>query len=545
MKNILYKKILFVIGILLLNACDDDFLTEAPRSFLSPETAYSTDDGLASGAGGLYDEFVINFFQHSPRFIAFWAAVNGATDFNIQGAARRNNELHQLNSELNGQTVDADLQHSWSHFYRLVNNATNILDFSEAHEWSNENLRNRTEGEARFFRAWGHFFLTMLWGDVPLIKESVTGVKVDFTRTPQSEVLAFVVEDLTAAADLLPSIPDDPGRIVRGTAMHMLAYAYLAQEDWVNAETWAQALIDDPNHSLVTERFGTKADDPKGDPFWDLFQLDNHNNNPEALMVIQNGNAEANPLYAGWANAGGTFQVLCIPRDLGTRYERIAELFPHIKYGGRRNGLNQPTMSWLELFESQDVRRNTANVHQVFVALTSTTNANEGDTIYVYGDPNKGIYPQDHVNLRPYPTKWDWEGVQAAGLTYGTTIRDAYVIRLAETYLILAEAQLMQGKNQEAADNINAVRARAGASMVAPGDVTIDFILDEKARELWGEQYSRKVDLFRTGKYVERVKRYNPDAGANVQEFHTLLPIPQSEIDLNTGAEFSQNQGYN
>lgn len=126
----------------------------------------------------------------------------------------------------------------------------------------------------------------------------------------------------------------------------------------------------------------------------------------------------------------------------------------------------------------------------------------------------------------------------------GGTIRDHYMIRLAETYLILAEAQHRQGKNMEAAENINLVRQRAGASAISPEEINIDLILDEKTRELWGEQYSRKVDLFRTGKYHERVRLFNQEAGANVADKHRLLPIPQSEIDLNRNNELTQNPGW-
>ena len=156
------------------------------------------------------------------------------------------------------------------------------------------------------------------------------------------------------------------------------------------------------------------------------------------------------------------------------------------------------------------------------------------------------------MRLRPWPNKWWKESDPSDSTKYnsdevgytGGTIRDHYILRLAETYLILAEAQLMQSKTDEAAIAINKVRERSGATPIVGGDVTIDFILDEKARELWGEQYSRKVDLFRTGKYIERVKLYNDEAGSNVLPKHTLLPIPQSEIDLNRGAELKQNEGW-
>ena len=102
----------------------------------------------------------------------------------------------------------------------------------------------------------------------------------------------------------------------------------------------------------------------------------------------------------------------------------------------------------------------------------------------------------------------------------------------------------MQGKNDEAAESINMVRRRANASEISAEDVSVDFILDEKARELWGELRSRKIELFRTGKYVERVQNFNPEAGPNVSEKHTLLPIPQFEINLNSEAELNQNPDW-
>jgi starch-binding outer membrane protein, SusD/RagB family len=116
-------------------------------------------------------------------------------------------------------------------------------------------------------------------------------------------------------------------------------------------------------------------------------------------------------------------------------------------------------------------------------------------------------------------------------------------VRLAETYLLLAEAQFNQGKLEDAARTLNVVRARANASPITGPQVTLDFILDEYSRELMAEG-QRRYTLLRTGKWLERTRKYNPIAGPNVAEHNVLFPIPQAVIDANTGGPIPQNPGY-
>jgi hypothetical protein len=131
---------------------------------------------------------------------------------------------------------------------------------------------------------------------------------------------------------------------------------------------------------------------------------------------------------------------------------------------------------------------------------------------------------------------------------FGT--RDFVMIRLAEMYLIAAEAAWRQNKGGVAADYINVIRTRAAkpgkvAEMqVKASDINLDFILDERARELMGETH-RWYDLKRTGTLLERVKKYNLDAVPNIKEMHLVRPIPQTQIDRVTNpGEFTQNPGY-
>ena len=154
----------------------------------------------------------------------------------------------------------------------------------------------------------------------------------------------------------------------------------------------------------------------------------------------------------------------------------------------------------------------------------------------------------------PYPSKVTTPGQHPAGVVQdaakltlkasaGPTFRDMYQIRLPETILLRAEAHLLKGNAAQAAADINLVRNRAKAKPVTAGEVTLDYILDERARELIFEE-DRRVTLARMGKLVERVRKHNPLNKANIQDFHALFPIPFSEIEANKDARLEQNPGY-
>ena len=115
--------------------------------------------------------------------------------------------------------------------------------------------------------------------------------------------------------------------------------------------------------------------------------------------------------------------------------------------------------------------------------------------------------------------------------------------RLSETYLLLCEARLGLNDISGAREAINVVRRRAHAPEITDSEMTMDFLLDERIRELVGEE-SRRFTLCRTGKLLERIRKYNTESGPVMRDYHTLWPIPQSIIDSNTGAEFPQNEGY-
>jgi len=125
----------------------------------------------------------------------------------------------------------------------------------------------------------------------------------------------------------------------------------------------------------------------------------------------------------------------------------------------------------------------------------------------------------------------------------GRLYTDIYAMRLAETYLLRAEAYLAKGDKVNAASDINVVRTRAKAKPVEPAKVDIHYILDERARELAGEE-PRRLTLSRLGLLYERVVKYNAVSKATIKPFNNLLPVPQNAIDANSGAQLRQNEGY-
>jgi hypothetical protein len=155
--------------------------------------------------------------------------------------------------------------------------------------------------------------------------------------------------------------------------------------------------------------------------------------------------------------------------------------------------------------------------------------------------PKTAIFASAVASTTPvgtgFPTLTKFFDTKRPDLTYEPGSRDYFVFRLADVYLMLAEAQMKAGNMAEATAAINVVRQRAAwpgkkdAMLITPAQMTMEFLMQERARELAGEQ-TRWMDLKRWGNLVERVKLYNPQAAGNVKDIHNLRPIPQTQILL-------------
>ncbi|BAV04030.1 Starch-binding associating with outer membrane [Filimonas lacunae] len=540
MKKHLY---IFLLGSLTLGACKKSFLDENPPSSYTPITV-SDSLGLEASLAGLYNNFSTQLtYSNAQGYPSVWQV---GTDVANATANQQGIEIPYYNYTLLTQT-DGAASYLWGKEYTLINLANTIIA-----SLTNPSLnmtdagRKAMDGEAKFFRGLAYNTLATCYGGVPIITTPVTGPKTDFVRAPLADVDALVAADLNDAVTNLPDIESVKtntkgkmyGRANKYMAMQLLAEAYLRMGKNDLAEQQAQAVINSGRFSLIKSRYGIKTSLP-GDYYSDMFVYGNERRvqgNTEAIWVLE----QENPATVVGGNTDNAQQR----RVWGAAYHNISGLVITDSTGGR--ALARLRLSnWVlyGLYSDKDIRNSQYNIRRKYY-YNDPANANYGKQVPYTGDDTL-------FKICPHTTKWyQFDPNDVFGYAM---IKDFMMMRLGETYLLLAEAQLKQGKLQLAADNINELRKRAFGSLypaqgqVNSTDMTLDFLLDERARELIGEE-NRRMTLMRTKTLVDRAIRLNsndpvhPTVG--LTKTNLLLPIPLSEIQLNKDAVLEQNEGY-
>jgi hypothetical protein len=252
--------------------------------------------------------------------------------------------------------------------------------------------------------------------------------------------------------------------------------------------------------------------------------------NSEAIWVLE----QENPSSVVGGNTDNAQQR----RVWGAAYYNIAGMVLCDSLGGRSIArLRLSNWVLYGLYPNGDIRNSQYSIKRRYY-INDPANAKYGQMVPFTG-------PDTLYKICPSTTKW---GAFDPNDTFGyAMIKDFMMMRLGETYLLLAEAQVKQGKTADAAVSINVLRTRANAPQVTADQMTLNFVLDERARELIGEE-NRRQTLMRTGTLVERSLRLNsgdvqhPTTG--LADKNMLLPIPLSEIQLNKDAVLEQNPGY-
>lgn len=523
-------------------SCSNSFLDEKNFSSYSP-VALNDSLGYQASLVGLYYEMNLWYNEGSGQG---WPSVwNVGTDIAYATPNQQGTEIPYYNYTLLTST-DGASSYAWNWAYTLINNANNIITSVESNATGlSQSGKNAIDAEAHFFRAYAYNQLATLYGAVPLVTSTIAAPKTDFVRAPLDSVNALIEKDLIYATTYLPNVKNvvSQGRVCQAAAQQLLATVYLRMKRPIDAEAQCLKIINSNNYSLITSRYGVKSSSP-GDLYSDMFYYGNQRRsqgNTEGIWVLQ----QENPSTVN----GGTTTNGQLRRVWGAAYYQITGLAICDSLGGRSIGrLRLNNWMLYKLYPTGDIRNSKYNIHRHFTYNNPAYPALLGKLV-----PYSGA--DTIFKICPYITKW---GIFDPNDAFGTYMfKDIPIMRLGETYLLLAEAQYLQGKTTDAAASINALRTRANAPLVASSQVNIDLILDERARELVGEE-NRRMTLMRVGQetgtnmLAKRALRLNIDANcphpiAGLDSTSTnkiLLPIPQTEIDLNKDATLIQNVGY-
>ncbi|MCG6187363.1 RagB/SusD family nutrient uptake outer membrane protein [Maribellus maritimus] len=572
--NILMKSRTLLLALLftLSYSCNkDEFLKEEPLDFYAPENSYITYENFEASLFNLYQVFRSNFFQTRD---AFRPPRVSMTCTDMVTYDQNTADFPNLLTPHSNWVYTA----FWKPCYQIIFDANVIIGRSDAEiSELTEEQKVLVQAEAKFFRGYCYKMLADIHGGVPITLEETTEPKRDFVRASRDEVYQQSVDDLKfAAANLLAITETDDARVSNLAAYHALAEAYLCLKDYDNAIAAASVTIDAPETALMTERFGSRVNDEPvpgvpwangGDVYWDLFRKDNQNRssgNTESLWTIQFArNVPGGYDDVSLNNGGYRWETCSGPRTWRIKIDGNAFLpTANTYYGGRGAGQMKPSLYfynkiWNDSGWDQDMRNADHNiVRDLMVNDPNSPHYGQWilkDNLVEFKTADDTCRDYFHIvakimSMGDHPAEvWLEDQTVPGSITMeggpsNTTYANIYQIRLAETYLVRAEAYLGKGDKANAAKDINVVRSRAQAPEVAAEDVDIDYILDERARELAFEE-NRLQTLCRLGKLVERNRLYN--TLFDLYDHQNLWPIPYSEIQKNTEAELTQNPGYN
>ncbi|SHF17466.1 Starch-binding associating with outer membrane [Fodinibius roseus] len=477
-------------------SCTDSFLETTNQNNVNSESFYQTADDAVASVNSAYAMLQAHgLWGRSIFFLLDFAGEEVGTTANTQGPPL------QLLNHTYTSSGNTHITTPWSNLYDMISKANStILNVSEMEEMD-AGLRDRVVAEAHFLRGLGYFYINAIYGGGPL-RTADNLDEIHLPRSSAEEIWTQVENDLEAAYQVLPRKGEysdaDVGRATSGAARALLGKAHLYQEEWSEAETQFQAVIDSEVYHLISaEEFG-------GDPV--AAMRSNHapevDNNDEAVFEVQ----FAAGTGFGWETDGtGLNETSIRPQEYGVNgfafYNAV------------------PATDLIEAYEDDDPRLEA----------------------FYFG-------PNSTYQGEPYPFEedgWAWKKYQKTDeAEQSESDANMDVIRYADVLLMMAEARIQQGAVADGVDYINQVRRRADPSgAILPDRVTtdpseaMDFLIHERRVELSGEQ-TRFFDLVRWGLAAEELGTFQNGK-------HEVFPVPQEEINANTEiSQDDQNPGY-
>ncbi|MVZ61038.1 RagB/SusD family nutrient uptake outer membrane protein [Sphingobacterium humi] len=572
------KRIKYIIAGLFLTlislSCSKSWLDPKPLSFYTPENVYQDPQGLASLAVTLKRDLkqeTHNVGKGIHNLIMEFASSDLGTPWSQL-------DFYKLTPN---NDVYYNFLKMFNFMYENVKNCNVLIAKVETVQFKDENEKNAMLAIGYFYRSYWYYRLVHSYGDVPFIGEEINGAKLDFQTHSKAAILKKIQSDLEFAVKNLP-LTAAPGELTKGAANHLLTKVYLSNAEFDKAIASSSEVINGP-YSLMTARFGKDAANNYRDLMWDLHRPENvsiSTNKETILATIDRFEAPADARSLGlftmryygcsWFQApvrdseGKPGMVASGPMydslGRGNANVRLTGFYQYDvwSYKGatykNTTDLRRSNSNWVD---NHEYKYNNPASKDFGKPVNPAYFADPLDTFRsIYAIPHYILYvPEQNKAATPQGGNGDW-----------------YVFRLAETHLLRAEAYFWKGQMQLAADDINKVRTRAKALPMTAGEVTLDFIMDERARELFAEE-PRHTELVRVSYilakqnlqgytlanfseknyYYDRVRRKNPTYDqkismlgnvANIAPFHALWPIPSTVITANTKGVINQNKGY-
>jgi len=599
MKN---KVTYFVLTLVLLftsNGCNDEFLEPKPLSFFAPENAFVDAAGFDAALVACLRNVRHEYYGDGNPMIT----ENIFSDVAVEGTTDKTGPAMDLPAQI---LPDACLNSNdcnrigwfWKEGYKRIRYASAVISRIDNAEYKDEAERNHVLGKAYFQVSRTLYRLVHQFGDVPLVLGEITSPRLDFNTVTRESILRKCKRDLEFAAQWVkPEWETNViGDVTKSAVNHVLTKVNLALLEFDDAIASASAIINDGHHALMTERFGVDKDDPTKNVIWDLHQAQNKSlpENTERIYVMvaregfeEDDNSRTSIMRQTVPFWGGTGKIKTpsgragmsdkplgssgVEIDQVTKYGRgigRCRLSPysHTDIWTDPNDLRHAPGNWIDMEDMVYNHPGLKDANDPYYGKNLQLYDDQGgilctDTIRSwYGWPYYKLYVADPTDQTPDGGRGDW-----------------YLYRVAETYLLRAEAYFWKGQLAEAAADINAVRNRAGAASISANEVNIDVIFNERARELYYEE-PRKTELTRvsfiyamTGKTAYNGKTYSmdnfsqdnfwydrvieknlfyreeiraPHYNYRAAPWLVLWPIPADAINANTQGHINQNKGY-
>jgi starch-binding outer membrane protein, SusD/RagB family len=541
--------------VLLIGSCEDT-LKETVVSGIGNDYI-NTPKGFEDAVNATYSS--LRYYYGTQQGLTF---TEYGTDIYATGADGSYKGFHFYDSQMN---ADVDyLRNTWDELYRGINTANAVIERSVNVTLPAATIKQRV-AEVKFLRAHYYFLLFQQFGGVDLrLSETLAPTKAT-KRASDTEMWNAILKDLTEALpDLDPKgVPSQYGRATKAVCEMFLSKVYItkAYSAQKSADDFQKA-ADFSNNVIKNYTFKLNDD------FAQVFD-ENNQKTPEIVWAVQyTADALTNQTNGiGAANGGNNLHLF-----YGMQYDTQAGMQRDVLNGRPFKRLRPTAYLLNEVFKDRvnDSRYKKTFKDTWLCNAPGTFNAAFDDSkpkvTFVAGDttifiPGYEMSKEDRAkrkyqvlvpskyNEALFPTLSKFFDTKRPDRTWEPGSRDYFVYRLAEAYLVNAEANLALNKLQEATDAINVVRQRAGfpgkkdAMKITTAQMNFDMIMEERARELVGEQ-TRWMDLKRWGNLVDRVKKYNPQAAPNVAQKHLVRPIPQTQIDRSDAGVFPQNPGY-